>query len=883
VDSLHIVEYPVEPLYPEALNLLPAETSPFFGRERELAEIGSMLRDPSCRMVNIVGPGGTGKSRLAVRTAAQCLSEFRNGTCFVSLAGIAAHDSVPSAIAAELGISQFDRAQPYEHLLRFLRNKHLLLVLDNYEHLLPETGLLTAILQAAPAVKLLITSRQRLNLHSEWIYLLDGLPVPPEGEHANLESFSSIRLFKQASRRVKPDFVLHDGNTDPIAQICRQVLGMPLAIELAAAWIPVMDPGRIAEEIGRGLDILEADLSDLPERQRSLRAVFDSSWKLLTEEEQQAMKMIAVFRGGFTLSTVRDIFNLPVKCILTLVNKCWVQPEAAGRFDLHELTRQYAHQMLQTDLDFVQSVEGRFSAYFCGVLAKHERNWFSAREREAFQEIDTEFQNIDASWNWAIKQKRLDLVVFASNSLACYYGQYLRLEENFAAMEAALQCMDSIQNEQGKESNAVLLARARAMICLIGKLNSREEIRIEFGKVRSLLNQLERVGVETRPEEAQILSWEGHLLMKEDPQKAFNLLTQAGSIYKEMGNDVLEAEIFYSIGEKHARLGDIRQAFHYINQCLQISKKTGYQRLVADSHMLMGILHRHSGNVEQAERYGRSSLQEYRKLGLRYDDGFALLHLCYTLMIAGKLPEALLHANNSLNVFNWLGTGTNHPAASRTMITLIMLHQGLYEQVEQSIYTSLDEVNNIQDSRVLGLIFDTAGAYMLVKQQEKRAIEHFQMSRQIYQKSNLVSMAGIPQANLAYVFLALNQLSDGEQFLIKCLLEAVQIGSYLFAIQALPALALYEAGQGNATRAIELYTLALKHPFINTSRWFDDIAGKRIRVLVNSLPQETVETARECGESLDLWHVIREWLIEKGQVLPGTNGVFVNDDRVEVE
>jgi transcriptional regulator with XRE-family HTH domain/tetratricopeptide (TPR) repeat protein len=842
--------------------ILPFQATPFIGRQTELAGLTSRLNDPECRLVTLTGPGGIGKTRLALQVAEHLQADYRDGACFTALAEIDSPGDMPAAITTSLGLTQLGRNGSQEQLISFLQNKELLLLLDNYEHLLPHTRLLAAILQQAPRVKLLVTSRQRLNLISEWVYALEGLSFPTK-EVTDLETYGSAALFVGTARRLKPDFMLDESNRSAVAQICRQVEGMPLGIELAAAWIPALDPQEITRQLESGLDLLEADFGDLPERQRSMRAVFEGSWKLLSEHEQHTVQQLAVFRGGFTQGAAEMAFGIPVRQILWLVNKCWLRSESNGRFGMHELVRQYAYEKLQLASDFMHNIEERHSTYFFGVLSKHEKNWFTARESEALREIDLEYPNINEAWIWALKQQRLDLVVRGSESLACYYGQYLRFEERDAAMESVLQCMDYIQNKQGKESNTVLLARARAMIALVGRLATRIEIRKEFAKVRVLLDQLEKDGCETRPERARILSWEGHLKMSEDTQEAFEFYHQAAALYREMGNDLLVAEVFYSIGENYERLGEFHQAFHYINQGLQIGNQTGYPRLLADCHMLLGKLNRHKGKVEEAERFGRSSLEEYRKQGLRCDDGFALLHLCYTLMIAGKFPEALLRAKNSLKVFDWLSTGPDHQGASQIMIALIMLHQGQYEQVEQLIKYSLGNMHNIQDSRVKGLIFTTSGAFLLVKQQEEQAVEHFQMSLQIYQKSNQVNMAGIPKAYLAYAFLALNQLSVAEQYLMQCMKDAVQIGSYLFAIQALPALALLETAQGKHERAIEIYSQSLKFPYVANSKWFRDVFGVQIDLLAEQLPTEVVSAARSRGRKMELWEVVKNWLKEK--------------------
>lgn len=306
---------------PCPLSNLPAKLTPFIGRERELAQIAAHLGDPDCRLLNLIGSGGAGKTRLALKAAEGRLAEYRHGACFVPLAGLEDPLNLAGTVLDSLRLPRSGSAEPREQLRAYLRKQQLLLILDNFEHLLPETRLLSAILEATPEVVVLVTSGQRLSLQSEWVYPVDGLPVPPPDGISPIESYSSMELFAKYAGRVSPGYALDEANRSWVARICRQVAGIPMALELAAAWSKVLDPQGIAEQIERGLDILASDYSDLPERQRSMRTVFDASWKLLSEDEQRGMKQLAVFRGGFNMAAAEAAFGVSSKLILSPLRK----------------------------------------------------------------------------------------------------------------------------------------------------------------------------------------------------------------------------------------------------------------------------------------------------------------------------------------------------------------------------------------------------------------------------------------------------------------------------------------------------------------------------------------------------------------------------------
>jgi len=280
---------------------LPAPVMPLIGRQDELAEIQDRLRDPSCRLLTLVGPGGSGKTRLALEAATGEVGLYTHGVFFVSLAPLQSVDGIAPTVAQELGFSLAMGAErgPQRQLLDYLRGKHMLVTLDNFEHLLEGTSLVTDILRAAPEVKIMVTSRARLSARGEHLVPVSGLQVPPPEAPGTLSQYGAVQLFLRGADRVHPSFEPTVGDLTQVARICQLVEGMPLAILLAVSWMTMLTPAEIAAQVSeRSLEFLETEGQDVPVRQRSMRAVLDHSWDLLSEREQEVLAGLSVFRGG---------------------------------------------------------------------------------------------------------------------------------------------------------------------------------------------------------------------------------------------------------------------------------------------------------------------------------------------------------------------------------------------------------------------------------------------------------------------------------------------------------------------------------------------------------------------------------------------------------
>jgi predicted ATPase/DNA-binding SARP family transcriptional activator len=409
--------YPLKPDYdnlepiPQALTdrpryTLPAQMTPFIGRQTELNDLANLLDDESAQLITIVGPGGVGKSRLGIEAARAQLGCYTNGVFFVSLAASTAKDDIIRTVAEAVGF-QFDgagmgevgveRRDPQWQLLDFFRHKHLLLILDNFEHLLEDVGLITAILESAPQVRLLVTSRERLNLSSECLYPLGGMVFTAE----DVLQSDAARLFEQSARRVQPYFALHDDDLHDLKRIHDLVGGLPLGLQLAAAWMDAFSLAEIAREIERNLDVLASDLRDVPERHRSLRAVFDSSWDQLAETERATLRRLSVFRGGFTAEAAWQVAGADLRRLTRLGNKSLLRRDpATGRYEMHELLRQYAVGKLDEAREET-ATRDRHCAYFAQFVRERRVEFFGDAPTIASGEVD----NLHVAWDWGLTRE----------------------------------------------------------------------------------------------------------------------------------------------------------------------------------------------------------------------------------------------------------------------------------------------------------------------------------------------------------------------------------------------------------------------------------------------------------------------------------------------
>jgi predicted ATPase len=382
-----------EPLV-EVRYALPYYATPFIGRELELATLDSFITDPTVRLVTIVGPGGIGKTRLAVEAAQRSLAAkiFPEGIFFIDLAPMHETNRIVQRVADALNLplKGGDSRSSRQQLLDYLNQKKLLLVFDNFEHLLDDANLLADILQSGPEIKILVTSRERLNLLQEQVYPIRGLKFPELETAEDATGYTAALLFLQSARRNQPDFSLRN-NDDLIqlARICRMVEGMPLALELAATWVDVLSLTEIANELQQGLDILERELRDVPARLRSIRASVDYSWQRLDEADQAVFAQLSIFRDGFTRQAAQEVAGATLQELSRLVNKSLIRfDKQRGRYEIHELLLQYGADKLGGQPALEAATYNRHSDYYCQLLAGYTDHLKGAGQAQAMAAIE---------------------------------------------------------------------------------------------------------------------------------------------------------------------------------------------------------------------------------------------------------------------------------------------------------------------------------------------------------------------------------------------------------------------------------------------------------------------------------------------------------------
>ena len=420
---------------------LPTQLTDLIGREREVTELAEFLRNE--RLITILAPGGTGKTRIALDVAAEVSDAFPDGVFLVPLAPLSDADSVPQAVAEAIDVSLSSDADMQEQLLDYLRGKQQLLVIDNFEHLTAAATLVPAILEAAPGVRVLATSRTRLNVSSEIVYSLGGLGA---GETGDLLESDAAHLFVTEASRAMPGYKLQPADEAPLRQILQLTQGTPLAILLAAAWVDTLPIGEIAEEIARSVDFLETEQADMPDRHRSMRAVFDYSWEMLGEEERKLFSQLSLFRGGFTRDAARAVAGASPRDLARLSNKSFlVANPDTGRFVVHELLRQYGEETLTGDQALCDETIAKHADFYIGRLDEAGDLIYGGKQREALTLIEADLDNVRAAWNAAIDAGGSGVSTAAGYALWLLYevhGWHLPAAELFGSAATALEGSD---------------------------------------------------------------------------------------------------------------------------------------------------------------------------------------------------------------------------------------------------------------------------------------------------------------------------------------------------------------------------------------------------------------------------------------------------------
>ena len=632
---------------------LPIQLTSFVGREQELSQIAYLLADPACRLLTITGVGGIGKTRLAIQAAQRCVGAYLHGVYFVPLTSISSPDLFISALADSIGFSFHGPLHPQMQLLNYLAEKEMLLVLDSFEHLLASDTLVAEILKRAHAVKLLVTSRERLQLHGEWLFEPQGLAVP-QADHADeLEEYSAVQLFVQSARRVQGGFSLSVEHKPAVIRLCQLVGGMPLALELAAAWVRLLSCQEIGQELAQSLDLLTTPLHNVPERQRSIRAVFDHSWNMLSIEERNVFQRLSIFRDGFRRQAAERVAGASLTLLSTLVDKSLVHWQRAGRYQMHELLQQYAAEKLDGIAAEEEAVQDRHAHYYLEFLREQEKRLKSSQAQQALVEIRADVNNVRLAWQWAVEHCWAKELGQATQTIWLFYdaqGWYQEAETILGQAVEALHAGAVIEEREREIGLGQLLAQQGWFLMQLGQVRRAKTL---FQRSVALLRRWSaEVELAATMQVFSMVAWVGgnYLGAKTMLQEGLAIFRQQNSLW-----DLALCHI--CLGNVAALLGDNRRAKFYLEEALVLARITGEPKVTALALNYLGPFAYALGDYTEAKQWSQESLALSREIDDRWSMIMSLNRLG-TLTHQGSMadwPEAKHLYEESLSIAKDLG------------------------------------------------------------------------------------------------------------------------------------------------------------------------------------------------------------------------------------
>ncbi len=594
---------------------LPHRVRALVGRGREVEELRGLLTGSGTRLVTITGPGGTGKTRLAVATAHGLLENFAHGAFFVDLTQVRESDRIISAIADELGLLVEGSGQSaVESVAAHIVDRRLLLVLDNFEHVVDGATVLTRLMEACPRLHVLVTSRRLLWLEDEQEYPLSPMQLPRGSTLDDVRASEAALLFEERARLARPDFALTELNAAAVSKLCRMLDGLPLAIELAAARIRLLSPDALVTRLGDRLALLTGDTRDLPERHRSLRSTIEWSYDLLTSEERRHFRDLAVFRGGARLDAVEavcggdaDAFALLTALVDHSLVRMREDDDEQPRFVMLETLREYAEELLKRDDAHAREIEVRHARHYLGVVLEVRRAALEGATDYAPTRRDED--NVRAALSLLLRQaaddpeSSRDALLLAS-TMGSYWYQHSQAVEGTALLQRALDAVVDPATE--------IAADARRWLGVLAE-------------------------------------------SQQDYASASRLLEEAMQLYQELGNESRVASCLNSLGVVARSEGDVERAEALLLSAVRIRRARSEEVALTSTLNNLGIIYVDRGDPERAKPIFEENLARDHAANDLWGATCTSLNLAVAHLNLGEAGEAEPLLRGCLTAYDDLG------------------------------------------------------------------------------------------------------------------------------------------------------------------------------------------------------------------------------------
>jgi predicted ATPase len=595
-------------------NYLPYELTPLIGRERQIEAVRDLLCQSQIRLVTLTGSGGVGKTRLAMAVAASLRTHFHDGVVFVELQTISDPDLVPSAVAAALGVRESGDRALADTLVTFLRERQLLLILDNFEQILPAASLINRLLAACPRLAMLVTSRSVLHLYGEHAYLVPPFDLPDLQRLPPLDQLSqieAIRLFTERARAARMDFALTPANAFTIAAICSAVDGLPLAIELAAARVRMLSPQALLPRLARRLRVLTDGPSDLPARQQTMREAIAWSHDLLSCAEQRLFHQLSVFVGGWTLEAAEAVCDQNLEIfggIATLIDHSLICPvecsDSTTRFMMLETIREFGLEQLKASGAY-HDIAQRHATYFVELIERAACGWWGLGDVAWPERIEPEIDNVRAVWTWLESQgdRAASLsgrVLRSQREMSRFWSANGRIREGQQRIQGLLEAGSPLPLERASALNALGLLATELNDMDGARRLHHEALAIARTEVDCLEEIQALWGL------ARAASWYG------DEWEAISVNEQALMIAREAGNASFLYRILINLGASWSVVGSTDRAVALTTEALQVARDADSTWGVARAlRNLADIALRIQGDLAAASEMQRQSLALY--------------------------------------------------------------------------------------------------------------------------------------------------------------------------------------------------------------------------------------------------------------------------------